>query len=310
MPTRKLPSLNALRCFEAAARRCSVRGAAEELHLTHGAVSHQIKLLEETLGFELFHRAGRRLKLTPVGLKLGDALTEGFDNLASTLQELNDYRELSASDRRLTIAVTPSFGDNWLMPRIFRFIEKHPGFEFKLTSGFLNPQSQWDGIDVALQYGGTDWGSARWWRTLRQVDLRPVCSPRLFNGKRPLRSVKDLAGHRLLHEDDGAEWSRWLKMAGAPSAKEHVYLNSVNLALNAARGGHGLALVSSTLTESDERSGHLIVPFDATAVISARRAYVCVCDNNKLKKPIVSSFIEWVQAEMGQDVLQDEEMPA
>lgn len=302
MSHRKLPSLNALRCFEAAARHSSVRGAADELNLTHGAVSHQVKLLEDTLGLALFERVGKRLKLTPAGIKLGNALTEGLDNLAGTLRELIGYQGLSECARQMKIAVTPSFGANWLLPRIFEFIERHPGFEFTLLSENLDPLVQWDDVDVAVQYGGTDWGKARWWRTLRQVDLRPVCSPRLFNGKWPLRSVGDLAGHRLLHEDDGSEWRRWLTMCGGPVAKDNVYFSNVDLALDAARSGHGIALVSSTLTESDERKGHLIVPFDAAAVISASQAYVCICDNSRLRKPVVSSFIDWLLISMGHDI--------
>ncbi|AZO68069.1 LysR family transcriptional regulator [Mesorhizobium sp. M6A.T.Cr.TU.016.01.1.1] len=306
MASRKLPSLNAMRCFEAAARHGSIRRAADELSLTHGAVSHQVKLLENGLSLQLFERVGRRLRLTPAGTKLGNALTQGLDSMAYTLRELDDYRGLSSADRHFRIVVTPSFGENWLLPRIFQFIERHPGFEFSLVASNLDPQNPWDDIDVAIQYGGTDWGSGRWWGTLRQVNLRPVCSPRLFNGKHPIRSLRDLSEHRLLHEDDGSEWARWLRMAGAPQGRESVYFGSVNLALSAARGGHGLALVSSTLSENDERSGQLIVPFDAKSAISGQKAYVCVCDHVKLQKPIVASFIEWVQIAMGQNALPHE----
>nr|WP_313372356.1 LysR substrate-binding domain-containing protein [Brucella intermedia] len=298
---RKLPSLNALRCFEAAARQESIRRAADELHLTHGAVSHQVKLLEESLGIQLFDRVGRRLKLTAAGTKLGDALTQGLDSMAHTLRELGDYRGVASSNRRLRIAVTPSFGANWLVPRIFQFIERHPGYEFSLAATNLDPRNQWGDVDVAIQYGGTEWGAGRWWRALQQVSLRPVCSPLLFNGKRPLRSLQDISEHRLLHEDDGSEWARWLRGSSAPQGRDNVYFNNVNLALDAARHGHGLALVSSTLSENDEKSGRLIVPFDASNFISATKAYVCICDESSRKIPIVSSFIEWVLGAIGSE---------
>lgn len=303
--SRKLPSLNALRCFEAAARQGSIRRAADELHLTHGAVSHQVKLLEDSLGIQLFDRVGRRLKLTAAGTKLGDALTQGLDSMAHTLRELSDYRGIASSDRRLRIAVTPSFGANWLVPRIFQFIERHPGYEFSLAAINLDPRNQWEDIDVAIQYGGTEWGAGRWWCTLQQVSLRPVCSPLLFNGKRPLRSLQDISEHRLLHEDDGSEWARWLRVSSAPQGRENVYFNNVNLALDSARHGHGLALVSSILSENDEKSGRLIVPFDASNFISATKAYVCICEEANRRMPIVASFIEWVLAAMGNEAPSD-----
>src|SRR6201996_7131031 len=210
--TMRLPSLNGLRAFEAAARHLSFTVAAAELNVTQTAISHQIRRLEEELGIRLFVRKNRALALTP----------EARDYLPGVRAAFNDLR--LATDRLLrkddgnvlTISTLASLAAKWLLPRLSAFQEAHPGIDVRITTSTSLVDFQRDKVDAAIRYGRGHWPGLRahW---LTADELFPVCSPALLAGNRPLRMPDDLRDHVLLTTStNGDDWRQWLTAAGLP----------------------------------------------------------------------------------------------
>lgn len=288
----RLPPLNALRTFEAAARHLSFTKAAEELFVTQAAVSHQIKTLEEHLGAPLFRRLNRRLMLTDEGQHLLPSVRRAFDELMAGVERV---RECCAGGT-LTISTTPSIGANWLASRLGRFHALHPEFEVRLSTTPRLVDFSREGIDCGVRYGFGDWPGLRAER-LFGATLRPVCSPMLLDGPHPLRRPEDLRYHTLLHSlDDVDDWRLWLRAAGVGGIDptRGPKFDSVPLALQAAISGAGVAIARGDLHAED---GRLITPFDIE--LPDECAYYFVAPELSADQPKVALFREWIMGEAG-----------
>ena len=286
--TNRLPPLNPLRAFEAAARRGSISAAARELNVTHGAVSHQIKTLEETLKAALFQRGGKRLKLTPQGALLLPAVSSAFDGIAAATALMNR----PSTSGRLRISCVPALLSLWLIPRMNSFSEQYPEISLTLTSSNDADLIHSPDVDVAILYGHGGWRDC-WTRQWSTLQLFPVVSPSLLNS-RPLRSIRDLRDHVLLHGDDGREWNTWLAAADQldlPRGREH-FMSDARLSTEAARHGQGVALGDSITASSLIAAGELIIPFDLS--VPASDAFYVATRNEMRAAPIVRVFIDWL----------------
>jgi LysR family glycine cleavage system transcriptional activator len=286
----RLPPLNPLRAFEAAARRGSISAAARELNVTHGAVSHQIKTLEETLKAALFERGGKRLKLTPQGALLLPAVSSAFDGIAAATALMNR----PSTSGRLRISCVPALLSLWLIPRMNSFSEQYPEICLTLTSSNDADLIHSPDVDVAILYGPGGWRDC-WTRQWSTLQLFPVVSPSLLNA-RPLRSIRDLRDHVLLHGDDGREWNTWLAAADQldmPRGREH-FMSDARLSTEAARHGQGVALGDSITASSLIAAGELIIPFDLS--VPASDAFYVATRNEMRAAPIVRVFIDWLFA--------------
>ncbi|MDX1432759.1 MAG: transcriptional regulator GcvA [Gammaproteobacteria bacterium] len=295
---RRLPPLNALRAFEAAARHLSLSRAAEELHVTPAAVSHQVKGLEEYLGVQLFRRANRALLLTDAGQACLPGLSDGLDRLAEAIDAVHALDESGP----LTVSVAPSFGAKWLVTRLDRFRQKHPGYDVRLDASMRVVDLLREGVDVAVRYGAGNYPGMRVDRLMDEVAI-PVCSPRLLEGEHPLRTPADLCHHTLLHhsnpsqEDRFPDWGMWLKAAGVDSCDltRGPTFSLASMAVQAAVDGQGVALVGSVLVADDIAAGRLVRPFELSFPVNF--AYYIVCPEKTAERPRVVAFREWLLEE-------------
>jgi LysR family glycine cleavage system transcriptional activator len=288
----RLPPLNPLRAFEATARRGAVSAAARELNVTHGAVSHQIRALEESLGTALFERGGKRLKLTPQGALLLPAVTSAFGEIAAATA-LMRRPETSGE---LTITCVPALLSLWLIPRLNTFTDQFPGVRVSLIASNDPEQLRSHDADVCVLYGDGNWPDC-WTRLWSHLRLFPIASPTLLNS-RPLRSLRDLADHTLFHGDDGREWNTWLSAADAidlARGRQH-FMSDARLSTEAALHGQGIALGDTITASSLIARGELVVPFDLT--VPANDAFYVACRQSVRQAPIVKVFIDWLFASL------------
>ncbi|HYC36717.1 MAG TPA: transcriptional regulator GcvA [Usitatibacter sp.] len=279
----RLPPLNALRAFEAAARLLSFKNAARELHVTPGAVSHQVKLLEEHLGVALFRRLTRALELTAEGEAMLPLVRDGLQSLAAAVEKVRLRTEHGA----LAVIAPPNFAARWLIPRLARFTDAYPNLELHLASraSMIDvrgeeapsvPVNARDDTPVAMiRFGDGDYPGSRVDEVFSATYV-PVCSPRLLRGARPLREPADLRHHVLLHDDtvidEGARpsWDDWLEAVGVKGvdASRGPRFSDASLAFEAALEGMGVALAMKPLVRSDIEEGRLVMPFDIAAPAS------------------------------------------
>lgn len=294
-PRPRLPSLTALHAFEAAARLESFTRAGRELAVTQGAVSHQVRALEEALGLPLFVRAHRALALTPAGSALAAAARDAFDRLAAAVAGLR-----AGEARRLTVSVSPSFAAKWLLPRLPRFAAACPGIELRLLATQAVSDFARDGVDLAIR-----WGRGRYRGLVSEKlfgeEAFPVASPRLLR-RRPLRTPADLRRHHLLHDEVGPAhggWPAWLEAAGARGVdgEAGTRFSDAALLFQAALDGQGVALARSPLADDDLAAGRLVRPF-ATA-LPVRYHHAFVCPRRALQRPEVRAFRDFLVAEAG-----------
>ena len=255
---RKLPPLAALRAFEAAARHQSFKRAAQELAVTPTAISHQIKLLEETLGFPLFTRGVRRIDLTPEAERLFPVLRDGFDRIDQVLAELRQPRR-----QILTLSATPLFTARWLVPRVDSFRDLNPGVDLRLHAT-VEPVDLLGGeADAAVRYGrGPYPGHIS--RTLAAQRFAPMCSPSLgLTDPEQLREVPLLHCEWYRQEPETPTWKRWGKLAGVAGVDwtKGVTFTDESHAIQAAIAGHGVALLSPLLLAPELDAGSLVQPF-------------------------------------------------
>jgi len=293
---RKLPPLNALRSFEAAARHLSFTKAAHELHVTPGAVSQQVKALEEYLGLTLFRRLNRALTLTQEAQNCLPALREGFDKLVQATQALT----ATETQNRLVISAAPSFASKWLVPRLGRFQQDCPDIDVWVSADMELADFDKDGVDVAVRYGAGAYPGLHAERLLTE-SVFPVCAPTLLTGRKALKKPEDLVHQTLLHDNSPdhdescPDWTMWLKASGAShvNGTRGLRFNQSSLVLEAAISGRGVALAKSTLAEADLAAGRLAKPFDIAFPIEF--AYYLVCPPSRLSLPRVQHFMEWVR---------------
>jgi len=298
--SRRLPPLNALRAFEAAARHLSFKAAAEELNVTPAAISQQVKLLEAHLGRPLFRRLTRALVLTEAAQLGLPALRSGFDALAEAVETMSgDDR-----DSVLTVSVAPSFGAKWLVPRLTRFQQSHPEIDVLIDATDRLADFQRDGVDLALRFGAGDYPGLSV-RRLFADRILPVCSPALLQGQHPLREPPDLRHHSLLHyqkphaEEADPAWTMWLSAAGVEGVdgRRGPRFTAYTLALEAAVAGQGVALVESSLVFGDLAAGRLVQPFADVPGFDTEFAYFIVHPPAGERQAKVRQFRDWVLAE-------------
>ncbi len=294
---RRLPPLNALRAFEAAARHLNFSRAADELSVTPGAVSQQIQNLEDYIGGPLFKRTPRGLLLTDTAQTALPALRDAFDNLAEAAALLTAQVE----GRRLTITAAPSFAAKWLVPRLGRFEAKYPQIDVWLSADMDLVDFGTGEVDVAIRYGGGAYPGLESVRLMRETVV-PVISPDLMTSH-PVTSPADLAGHVLLHDgspdadESCPDWLMWLAARGVKSidATRGPRFNQSSLVIEAAVGGRGVALAKRALAQDDLDAGRLVAPMrDATLVDFT---YSVVHPKAKGRLPQVKAFIGWLVAE-------------
>jgi LysR family glycine cleavage system transcriptional activator len=288
---RRLPPLNPLRAFEATARHGSLTKAAGELHVTHGAVSHQIKALEASLSVRLFERVGQRLKLTSHGAELLPAVSNAFEGIAAATARMTR----PTSSGGLSISCVPALLSFWLIPRLASFTAQFPDITLTLNASNDPGHIRSADVDVCVLYGNGNWTDC-WLKLWAHLDLFPVVSPTLINNK-PIRTIRDLADHVILHADEGREWQTWLAAADAldlARGRGH-HLNDARLAIEAAVHGHGVALGDTMTASSLLSKGQLVTPFNLS--VSAVDAFYVVCRNDLKAMPIVRVFIDWLFAE-------------
>ena len=310
----RLPPLNALRVFEAAARHLSFKDAANELSITQAAVSHQIKSLEEYLGVELFRRAGRRVQLTEAARACLPRLREGFDSLAAAVEMIRERAE----EADLLITAPPVFTARWLMPRLADFARREPKIELRVfasskmvDAGALDSPTLVSGLDLREDASGVEihLGSGHYpgYRADRLfgVTMTAVASPELVKGDPPIREPADLAHHVLLHDDAmelvaaGNAWQRWLESAGVADrvdATRGPRFSSNILSLEAASQRLGVALALKPLVNADLASNRLCAPFDVE--MKPQSAYYLVCPEVIADRPPVAAFRKWLLAQV------------
>lgn len=293
----RIPPLNALRAFEAAARHLSFVAAANELCVTPAAISHQIKGLEEYLGIALFERVQRRVVLTDHGRLLLPELKQAFALIEHAMINL------AKADSRnvLTVSATPAFAAKWLLPRIHVFREKHPGIDVRLDATHEVVNLERSRVDVAIRFGTGDYPGLES-RSLRPgiaERVHPVCSPSLLEGEHPLKQPGDLRFHTLLHDETviamGAlpNWKTWLASAGVDCvpASRGLHFNNAVLAIDAAINGQGVALSCGFVVADDVAAGRLVHPF-RTACDLEHNYYVVYRRGSADDK--VEKFYQWL----------------
>ena len=294
---RRLPSLNALKAFEAAARYESFTKAAEELCVTQGAVSHQVKALEAELGFRLFQRERQRLVITEAGRSYLEVVRDAFDRLAAGTERLLQRQKAGV----LTVSTSPNFAAKWLVHRLGGFAELHPEIDLRISASMQHVDFARDDVDLAIRHGDGSWPGLHVTRLCVEV-LFPVCSPQLANDpRRPLRTPSDLKKHTLLHLDRRDDWDKWLQAAGieSPESTRGLVLNQASMAIDAAVDGQGVSLARTALGARDLIAGRLVRPFDLD--LPVRYAYWIVCPKTTALLPKIAAFREWLLGEAAAD---------
>ncbi len=256
----RLPSLGALRMFEAAARYERFSRAATELFVTHGAVSHQMRTLEAELGVPLFERRGKRVTLTHAGRTYADRVRDALDQIAHATHQLRAGNR----DNRLTISTMPSFAARWLTPHIGTFIERHPELEVELFSSPALVDFAREEVDVALRMGSGNYPGLYVENLLDDVFF-PICCPS-FNGGWLPRTPAEMAGMTLLRSE-GEQWKPWFDAAGVegfPEPRAGLMFQDSSLLLQAAAAGQGIALIRPTQAFNDLMAGRVVRLFDVT----------------------------------------------
>jgi LysR family glycine cleavage system transcriptional activator len=293
---RRLPSLNALKAFEAAARHESFTQAAEELCVTQGAVSHQVKALEAELGCRLFNREHRRLIITAAGQSYLVVVRDAFDRLALGTETLLQQHNAGV----LTVSTSPNFASKWLVHRLGRFAEQHPAIDLRIAATLQHIDFAREDFDLAIRHGDGNWPGLHVTR-LCVEELFPVCSPALARGRNALRAPADLKHHTLLHINERRDWGAWLAAANVADVdfSRGPVFNQASMAIDAAVDGQGITLARSALAAWDLGAGRLVRPFALS--LKVPYAYWIVCPKPTADLPKISTFRKWLLAEAAED---------
>ena len=291
--TARLPSLNGLRAFEAAARHLSFTQAASELNVTQTAISHQIRRLEEELGLRLFVRKNRALALTPKARDYLPGVRAAFNDLRLATDQLLRKDD----DHVLTVSTLASLAAKWLLPRLTAFQEAHPGIDVRITTSTGLVDFKAGDVDAAIRYGRGNWPGVRaeW---LMADEVFPVCSPALLNGKRPLKCPEDLRDHVLLHTStNNDDWRQWLTAAGLPSdisKQQGITFDLMLMTVQAAIDGIGVAMGRTSYVQDDIAKGRLVVPFKIALPSDA--GFYLVSPEGAADAPKLRAFRQWLVA--------------
>jgi LysR family transcriptional regulator, glycine cleavage system transcriptional activator len=286
---RRLPPLNALRAFEAAGRHVSFLRAADELHVTHGAISRQVKLLEEHFGAALFERRHRGVVLTEAGVRLLAALREAFDRIEQAAIGVAQ----PDGPPPLVVACLATMSVRWLVPRLGRFRARHPEVRLRLLTSAEEMELERDGLDVMIDVGRFD-ERAGCVHAFADDEFGPVCSPSLVAGG-GLARWADLVAHAALHtQSRPALWSDWLVESGTGPVEladaqvfDHLYL-----ALEAAAAGMGVAIGPRLAVADDLRAGRLVAPLGFVRRVG--RSCAAIHRSGQCGDPRVAALIAWL----------------
>jgi LysR family transcriptional regulator, glycine cleavage system transcriptional activator len=296
---RPLPPLNALRAFDATARHLSFSKAAEELHVTPAALSHQIRGLEDLLGLKLFVRRPRSIELTEAARLIQPGIRTAFESLRVAIDQLDQGRK----ERVLVVSSTPGLTAKWLVPRLYRFLAQHPDIDTRITASVGYANFATDGVDIGIRLTSGVHPDL-YVEKLSDEWLLPLCSPRLLEADPPLRSPADLPRFNLIQIDlPGVvpSWSDWLQLAGIEGidTRRGLRLNVADHALDAASEGAGVVLGYKVVASHDLGLGRLVAPFGPEIPVPGR-SYFFVCPKGEEKRPAIKAFRDWVFAEIEQ----------
>jgi LysR family glycine cleavage system transcriptional activator len=300
----RIPSLNAIRAFEAAARHLSFKQAANELHVTPGAISQHVKSLEETIGVRLFQRTHKSLLLTAEGQIYFPLVRKAFHDLSDATERVAPQRLVEV----LTIGVEPAFAVKWLFPRLGRFRKAHPNTDVRIST-ITDIQDLAQGrLDLVVQLGGGHYPGFRSDLLLKEYRF-PVCSPNLVRRSNPLRAPKDLLQYTLLHDEYRSEWPVWLRAHGIldMDSSHGPSFTEESLAVQATIQGQGISLGRSLLVEQDIEAGRLIRPFKESLPCSF--SYYLLCPTGSVDCSEVAEFREWLLREVGPVNAESQQLP-
>jgi LysR family transcriptional regulator, glycine cleavage system transcriptional activator len=292
---RKLPPLNSLPCFEAAARLLNFSKAAEELNVTPGAISRAIKHLEAQLNVSLFERQTRSVRLTTVGEPYALAVRDVLEQLAAATAAATARR----SESMLNVSTSDGFAGRWLVPRLYRFHRAHSDVDVRVSTTGKLTNFLGDGIDIAIRYGSGNYPGLTS-EFLTEEDVFPVCSPKLLKGAHPLRKPEDLKHHTLIRDTYPIDWAAWLSSASVKGVNPHKGLtfDSYTFAVEAAVQGEGVVLGRTMLVAADLAAGRLVRPFKHT--LKAVSSFHLVYPPQAIRQRKVRIFREWLFSEIQQ----------
>jgi len=293
----RLPPMNSLRAFESAARHCSFKRAGEELHVTPGAISRFVKVLETDLGVKLFERLPNGLRLTESGKTLYPKLSKAFGDIEIAAKQISEPRNEikfvvpATIGTRLLIKMVSEYNAAGLGPKV------HYNVEFQNWDDYL--QSDYD-LGVCCYETRFNGPPSLEFRFMRPEVLTPLCSPKLMQGEGALRTPADLSRFDLLHcYADKADWKKWLRAADMDSVdpEQGQVFMTMEMAARAAIDGYGVTIADVTLFEDEMRRGDLVKPFDL--VVTEDTGYFLFGRPERLKEPYISAFCDWLTAQIG-----------
>lgn len=289
---RRLPPLNALRAFDAAARSESFTRAAEELNVTQGAISHQVKALEAVLGVKLFNRERQRLAITEPGRQYLAVVRDALDRIAVGTERLVRRQQSGV----LTVSASPDFAAKWLVVRLGKFAETYPETDLRVSATAHHVDFAREDVDLAIRHGDGSWPALDAVK-LCSERLFPICSPKLAER---ITMASDLLKFPLLRLENSNAWIRWFEAAGITKPVRHgPVLNRASMLIDAAVDGQGIALARTALAAADIINGRLIVPVDVT--LSMPNNYWIVCPKVTVATPKIAAFRSWLLAEAAAD---------
>ena len=292
---RRIPPLNALKAFDAAARHLSFTKAANEIGVTHGAISHQIRGLEDLLNVQLFIRQGSKLKLSDEGTALKDPVSRAFDLFATATTRLSS----SSVRGEVVMSLPPSLSCMWLVQGLRELLLRYPDLTLRLVPSSDDREVRSVDVDLCIRYGDGAWPS-RQVEKLAETYLFPVCSPLLLNENPPMRKVDDLKHITLLCSDEGHEWDLWL--AGSGKAKlvtglRH-HLGNALIAAEICASGYGIALGDNINTNRYFAEGRLIRPFGGA--VKVPESFYLITRPEALNKPAIQLISDWIKLQFAQ----------
>lgn len=278
-----------LRAFDVSARHLNLSAAAQELNVTHAAISRQVKQLEQRLGVQLFERLPRGLRLTAHGALLAEGTREAFDRLASALEDVS----LPTVRRKLTVSTFSSLSTRWLMPRVQAFSALFPGVDLQVQTTTRLTDFAREDVDIAIRFGRGHYPGLHVVPLFKPKDI-VICAPSFLDQGLPLRTVADLQHHTLLHDDSYSAWARWLHAAGAKEVnpRRGILCGDRNSMLQAAIDQQGVGIAAEVFVASELAAGRLVKVFELE--VAAEFAIYAVCLPQRLNDPVVSGTLEWL----------------
>lgn len=292
---RRLPPLNSLRSFEATARHLSFSKAADELNVTPGAVSQQVKALEDYLSLKLFKRKNRMILLTDEAQVCLPYLTEGLDRLAEGIDHIRSHN----ADKPLAVTVSPTFASRWLLPRLNNFHQCYPDIDVRIDATNDLADLVNDDIDIGIRFGTGDYSGLEADYLFSQ-EVFPVCSPELLAKGPKLEKPQDLKHYTLLHgdyyslNDSPVDWDMWFATVGIDcvDTSHGLHFTQHDLVIEAAIQGQGVALAGSISVGDDLKKGRLMQLFESR--IPLEFSYYFVCSKTKLAQDRIQAFRQWL----------------